>query len=143
MVERGEPRAQTTRHSCAMGLLRAHVFRCVGGPRRSALRKESRLLVSLCDSIPICLDPSLPKSVILNDHIMSFVDGIGHYSTGNEIAAGMYQTLPLPASELKFGEITRISWNSKGRVDDSEEGGHGSLVMKDTLTIHKLVSGSA
>lgn len=74
---------------------------------------------------------------------MPVIDGVGHYTTGNKIAAGMYETLPLPTSDLNFGEITRVSWNPKGRVDNSEEGGRGSLVTKETLTIQKLVSGSS
>ncbi|KAG0146631.1 hypothetical protein CROQUDRAFT_657110 [Cronartium quercuum f. sp. fusiforme G11] len=85
------------------------------------------------------MEPGHPKSLELNKHFMSYREGIGHSSVGNEVAADMYKkSLPLPAATLNFGPITRISWNPDGLIDDSEEGGKGNLVMKDTLTLPKL-----
>eukprot|EP00919_Chromeraceae_sp_WS-2016_P065128 GHVR01154162.1.p1 GENE.GHVR01154162.1~~GHVR01154162.1.p1 ORF type:complete len:290 (+),score=21.58 GHVR01154162.1:91-960(+) len=84
------------------------------------------------------LEPSHPKAKELNENIMSFVKGIGHYSDGNKVAKDMYESLPMPASDLGFGPVTKIWWNRDGLVDDSEDGGKGDLVMKHTLTLQTL-----
>lgn len=104
------------------------------------LSRINKLQVLICRKTLHLAEPSHPKAKELNENIMSFVKGIGHYSDGNKVAKDMYESLPMPASDLGFGPVTKIWWNRDGLVDDSEDGGKGDLVMKHTLTLQTLVS---
>ncbi|MBW0503978.1 hypothetical protein O181_043693 [Austropuccinia psidii MF-1] len=75
-------------------------------------------------------ESSLPNVNQLNQAIMSYVDSVGHYTTGNEYAANMYDTLPLPTPESNFGPVKRVSWN--------REGYENGFFMSSTFTIDSL-----
>lgn len=62
-------------------------------------------------SAELILEPSHPKSKQLGQQIAALTDLIGHHTTGNEYAASMYDTLPLPTLDSLFTPAKRISWN--------------------------------
>ncbi|KAH9466864.1 hypothetical protein H4Q26_000865 [Puccinia striiformis f. sp. tritici PST-130] len=66
------------------------------------------------------IEPRHPKTHEINESQNVLLGTVSAYFTqGNEYVMGMYDTLPLPASESKFGTIRRWYWNRE-KVDDSK-----------------------
>ncbi|KAA1127233.1 hypothetical protein PGTUg99_032249 [Puccinia graminis f. sp. tritici] len=64
------------------------------------------------------IEPSHPKTRELNELQVRLVEAFRSYLTaGNQYVIDMYDTLPLPSPELRFGPPQRIVWNRE-KVDD-------------------------
>ncbi|POW05496.1 hypothetical protein PSHT_10781 [Puccinia striiformis] len=80
------------------------------------------------------IEPRHPKTHEINESQNVLLGTVSAYFTqGNEYVMGMYDTLPLPASESKFGTIRRWYWNRE-KVDDSK------MLMGSKFNINTLVS---
>jgi hypothetical protein len=55
---------------------------------------------------------------------------------GNVVVASSYDTLPLPEDDGLFSEVTRLSWNRDGKLEQGQE----DFALSRQLTVDEVVS---
>ena len=83
-------------------------------------------------------DPSTPRFPEVRD-LMTETKSLVFdpwMTAGNVVVASSYDTLPLPEDEGLFSEVTRLSWNRDGKLEQGQE----DFALSRQLTVDEVVS---